>query len=352
MRTSVTRKCVFSLVVLIAACLLIEGCSRVVLGIWQQEPVVPGKLYQYDEHLGWTLRPSQRATSSRTGYEIEYRTNSKGLRDDETSYKKPEGVFRIVLLGDSRTLGFGVPIDKHFSKLIEGYFSKVQVINLGVEGYGVDQQLLRLKAEGLKYRPDLVIAYVAHYGGHRHMHTVRFGKQKPMFESREGELVLINSPVPPPGGSTLHRWLVTHVQTYDILASRTRMVLKLLTSNKEVAGQQRTDEDELKDPGFAEKLATLGEAIIAAMHSAAAEHDAGFVLVTQIDDLHQRMGKRGVPSVNVIRAMKNPTFALPDGLHHINEAGNGVLAWSIVEYLVEQKLVPRQHWRKPVAAGP
>jgi hypothetical protein len=72
--------------------------------------------------LGWSLRPFSHGTSNRTGYDIEYRINSKGLRDEETTYEKPEGSFRIVLLGDSRTFGFGVPIEKHFSTLLEGYF--------------------------------------------------------------------------------------------------------------------------------------------------------------------------------------------------------------------------------------
>lgn len=47
------------------------------------------------------------STSKRTGYEIEYLINSKGLRDSETTYEKPEGIFRIVLVGDSHTFGYG-----------------------------------------------------------------------------------------------------------------------------------------------------------------------------------------------------------------------------------------------------
>ncbi len=68
---------------------------------------------------------------------VEYRINSKGLRDNETTYDKPEGVFRIVVIGDSNTFGVGVPIEKHFTRLLEGYFRDLEVINLGVGGFGM-----------------------------------------------------------------------------------------------------------------------------------------------------------------------------------------------------------------------
>jgi hypothetical protein len=66
---------------------------------------------------------------------------------------------------------------------------------MGVGGFGVDQELLFLQSEGFRYEPDLMLAYVAHYGAHRHMHTERWGKEKPRFVLVDGELVLTNSPL-------------------------------------------------------------------------------------------------------------------------------------------------------------
>ena len=160
------------------------------------EAVVPREIGQFDPLLGWALKPGSHAVSHRIG-EIEYRINSKGLRDDEHEYEKAAGKKRIVIIGDSRTFGYGVRIEKHFTRLLEGYCTETEVINFGVPGYGVDQELLALKAEGFKYDPDLVIAYVAHYGNHRHMHTTRWGKNKPKFELRDS-LVLTNQPVEKP----------------------------------------------------------------------------------------------------------------------------------------------------------
>jgi hypothetical protein len=159
-------------------------------------PAVPRELHECHPTLGWALRPNTSRTSVRTGYKIDYQINSAGWRDSETTFERQDGVLRIVLVGDSRTFGFGVPIDKHFSKLIEGYLPNVEVINLGVGGYGVNQELITLKEYGLDYEPDLVVAYVAHYSGHRHMHTVRFKGEKPKFDLVNGKLVLTHSPIP------------------------------------------------------------------------------------------------------------------------------------------------------------
>ena len=87
---------------------------------------------------------------------------------------------RLVALSVLVTVvGYGVPIEQHFSKLLEGYFRDVEVINMGVSGYGVDQELLALRNEGVRYHPDVVIAYVAHFGDQRHMYADRWGKPQP-----------------------------------------------------------------------------------------------------------------------------------------------------------------------------
>ena len=94
--------------------------------IVEPEPVVPTELGIYDDTLGWALRPDSEESSEATGQEVVYTINSAGQRDDEATLEKPAGTFRIVFLGDSRTFGYGVPIDKHFTRLIEGYFDNAR----------------------------------------------------------------------------------------------------------------------------------------------------------------------------------------------------------------------------------
>jgi hypothetical protein len=320
--------------------LLLEGATRFYLSTKGVEPAVPPKIGQFDEILGWSLKPLSSAVSNRTGYEIEYRINSKGLRDDETSYEKPTGTFRIVLLGDSNTFGFGVPIKKHFSTLLEGYFKDLEVINMGVGGFGVDQELLYLRSEGFRYAPDLVLAYVPHYGAHRHMHTERFGKKKPRFMLIDGKLALTNSPVVH-SQSFLQRldvWFERNSKAYGILSNR---LVGLISQNQ--LSQRNQDEQNIRDEAFRRELYELGAAIIYAMNEESSKHGATFVLVTRVKELYQATLDKQIFSLDVSRPMSNSKFNLPDGLSHINEAGNGVLAWEIAKFLQANRLIPVKH---------
>ncbi len=352
------KKLVFSFLLFLMVAASVEITARVFSRLVEKEPAVPRHLKVFDERYGWSLMPNEVATSWRTGEPVEYRINSIGARDDETPYDKPEGTFRIVLLGDSRSFGNGVPIEKHFSSLLEGYFEDVEVINLGVGGFGVDQELLRLRLEGLRYQPDLVLAYVAHYSDHRHMHTERWGRQKPRFVMDEsGDLVLINSPVPSPfeGGNRLHEWLDDHVATYSFVSRWVVLARKGLgfeTGEIETQRDQRAqDSRNLKDRAYRRELQNLGARIVQEMDATARAHGAEFVLVTGVGKLHRRMLKRGIHSLDVREALDNPGFPLPDGLAHLNRAGNGALTWEIARFLKQNRLVPERHWRGERAAA-
>ena len=327
--------------------LFLEGATRLFLSNRLLDPTIPPNVGQFDEIYGWSLKPLSHGTSNRTGYEIEYRINSKELRDDETSYEKPEGTFRIVLIGDSRTFGFGVPIEKHFSTILEGYFEEVEVINMGIGGFGVDQELLYLRSEGFRYEPDLVLAYVAHYGNHRHMYTERFGKQKPRFVLIDGELVLTNSPVVDSSYFSLgtprkiHRWFHRHSGAYEILHSGLVRLMRPVRENQR-------DEKRIEDEAFRNELNDLGEALIFAMHEKSLKQGATFVLVTHIDGLHldglhEAALEKQILSLDVSRPLANDQFPLPGNLQHINESGNGVLAWEIAKFLQTKQLIPIKH---------
>ncbi len=296
--------------------LLLPSLALVHVLYAEDKPVTPFEpiIGRFDPQLGWALRPMARSVSRATGSRVVYQINSKGLRDRETPYEKPDGVFRIVLLGDSRAFGMGVPMEKHFARVIEGYFENVEVINMGVNGYGVDQELLFLKSEGFRYQPDLVLAYVAHFGAHRHMHTERFGKKKPMYDLRDGVLELTGLPLPTPDGSPS--------QLVD------------------QAAQDAADHADWDDTAFRDKLFALGDAIVAAMADETDAHGARFVLVTQMERLHEAARGRGIMSLDASGPMGNSAFPLPRGLQHFNECGSGVLGYLIADFLKEHALVP------------
>jgi hypothetical protein len=61
--------------------------------------------------------------------------------------------------------------------------------------------------------------------------------------------------------------------------------------------------------------------------------------------LHKSSIEAGLHSLDVTKALDNPTFPLSEELQHVNEAGNGVLAWQIAQFLVQKGLIPEKHLR-------
>jgi lysophospholipase L1-like esterase len=90
--------------------------------------------------------------------------NSHGLRSPETTYEKPPGTFRILNLGDSVTMGWGTREEDTYGQQLEellngqiGDHGHYEVINAGVPGWNLENELAYLQAEGLKYEPDLIL---------------------------------------------------------------------------------------------------------------------------------------------------------------------------------------------------
>jgi len=92
---------------------------------------------------------------------VDFRTNSQGLRDREFSYDRVPGKLRIVMLGDSLTVGWGVPLEDTFAKRIERMYAAAgidaEVINLGVGNYNTVQEVRAFLTTGYRYRPDVVV---------------------------------------------------------------------------------------------------------------------------------------------------------------------------------------------------
>lgn len=83
-----------------------------------------------------------------------------GMRRIHPLTPKPEGVFRIAVIGDSYTYGEGVAIDSIYPTLIQRKLSEdynVDVINMGVRGYDIASIRKNLLNYFYLIEPDLVI---------------------------------------------------------------------------------------------------------------------------------------------------------------------------------------------------
>lgn len=88
-----------------------------------------------------------------------------GLRNPPVAVPKPVDVYRILVLGDSVPFGWGVGEDEAFPRLLERALQqdvrsdgkRIEVVNAGVPGFGLVEEYLWLRDQGLALAPDLVL---------------------------------------------------------------------------------------------------------------------------------------------------------------------------------------------------
>jgi tetratricopeptide (TPR) repeat protein len=168
---------------------------------------------EYHPRYGW--RPRANLTKARFDSQAPVSTNSRGWRNlRDFAFEKPPSVKRLVLVGDSFTYGEQEEDEHIWPAVLQEALPACQVINLGVHGYGTDQQLLVLQDEGVRYHPDIVV--VGFFVHNVYRNVLRFRDYaKPRFVLVDGALELTNVPVPAPrqvlaagvsGGPTSYAW--------------------------------------------------------------------------------------------------------------------------------------------------
>ena len=140
-----------------------EGLLRVVCrkGFDIHNRLPQGVLCKKDPLLGWTGQPGVSRVLSyleKDMDDMQVVMNSEGFWDIPHKTSKPQGIRRLLFLGDSFTIGWAVPKEERFTDLINRRLSSGhEVINMGMWGYSTDQELLVLEEKGLEYSPDIVI---------------------------------------------------------------------------------------------------------------------------------------------------------------------------------------------------
>ena len=91
-------------------------------------------------------------------FKMRWQTNSKGFRSGEVPYRRTDKKKRVLFLGDSFGWGFGVSNPELFSYILQSRYDDIlEIVNLSVTGYGLPQEYLMYRTEGVKYAPDVVI---------------------------------------------------------------------------------------------------------------------------------------------------------------------------------------------------
>jgi hypothetical protein len=151
----------------------------------------------HSPELGWTIKPN--------GHGRHESANSQGIRADrDYSRLPPPGKIRLAAFGDSFTHSSNVANAQTWEEVLGGQDPRLEVLNFGVGGYGLDQALLRYLKDGRPFRADIVfIGYMSDDLG-RHINTFRpFAQRltslplaKPRFILDGDKLVLVPNPLP------------------------------------------------------------------------------------------------------------------------------------------------------------
>jgi hypothetical protein len=195
------RMLLFSLAAGIVAFLLIEGATSTVLSVYRiwtrSTPIMPERVHtRYDPELGWVSIPNL-SIPNLYGPGVYLRTNSRGFRNnrDFDSGVAP-GKVRIVCSGDSFALGVGVDNDHVWCEVLAGLDPRLETVNMGQGGYGVDQAYLWYLRDGVKIDHQIHLFTFITDDFIRMQFTEFSGYPKPRLKLRDGRLEVENVPVP------------------------------------------------------------------------------------------------------------------------------------------------------------
>jgi hypothetical protein len=121
--------------------------------------------YLEGDFLQFELKP----LVQRTLFGQPFVTNAFGMHDDQISLDKPDGVFRIAVLGSSMDMGWGVKYQDTYLNQLEVWLNahslrrrveparRFEVLNFAVAAYSPMQRLDTLRRKVMEFRPDFVI---------------------------------------------------------------------------------------------------------------------------------------------------------------------------------------------------
>ena len=120
--------------------------------------------------LEFRLRPNMKFDEDQEIYRFfhtNFDTNSYGFRENKPyGIEKLPGVYRIICMGASTTFGHAASSNSAtYPALLETTLSKsypdnrFEVLNMGIPGFNILQQLILFNTETLSFKPDMVVIY-------------------------------------------------------------------------------------------------------------------------------------------------------------------------------------------------
>ena len=165
-----------------------------------------GDVMQFDPDCGWSYLPNRSVRRKVGGNDVPQYFDDLGSRVRGPADRHDRTTPTVMFVGDSFTFGQGLPYEETFVGQIHFELaSALQVVNLGVTGYGTDQSLLMLKRNFQRFNTKIVVyTFIYNHVDRNSVNdwrlfhpSTRVVGTKPMFAlTRDGVLYLKDRAVP------------------------------------------------------------------------------------------------------------------------------------------------------------
>lgn len=315
---------------------------------WAKQATPDSSYFVFDRELGWAVGSNRQARDGMYLSSVEgVRCGARNVHMAAQPHRR-----RVAIIGDSNAFSAEVPFEQSMGCYLHQQLGDdIQVLNFGVNGYGIDQVLLHYTRDVQPWSADVVlVGCIGHdvqralavypflsFGWHGHL-------VKPRFVVREGKLTLLNLPLPSPerimAAGDIHE--LPYVE-YDLgyqtkdwfgLHLHLPMVLRVLTS-----GFPRYPEpDPVVSPAAAQELcAKIFTRLVGAI-----EDDGSVAIVALLcatPDRLDHFAERGLESAGI------PFMEFEQSLGTIPEARrfvpSGVHFSGIANEAIARELVPK-----------
>ena len=220
----------FSLTVLVVIVGLAEVVFRVEANL--NKVVETRSCRRQSQRYHHELVPNTTCRSRYPEWDRTFTVNNLGFRDEPMTIEKPEGTFRILLVGDSFMEGESVNLDQTAAQTLERELTEtmgesIEVVNMGVMSYSPIIYQRVIEDKGLPLDPDLVIVAVDMSDFQND-----YSYAKDLDESGNFRNILFQQKMGQPHvvlpgvNAGIKFWLRSHSVLYSEVADRTKQLIR------------------------------------------------------------------------------------------------------------------------------
>ena len=269
------------LLILIISIAWIPIAGEAYLRLFHPVNILP-RYIQAGEHGIRENVPGSRYRHSTTEYSVAFDITDQGIRDSRIfASHPPDGTLRVLVIGDSFGMGYGVDYADSVPALLESSLSSslgspVEVVNLSVSGIGTAEQLVTLDHRGWDLQPDFVVVYWQ-------FSDLADNVRSQLYRLNSGELVRSARSYLPAVRLrealfhySAYRWLAQHSHFYSWIRNNAGFYARsLLASWRSMRDAPPSSGPQSKSAGYPERLAA---SLLGRIREQCVQHGAEFIV--------------------------------------------------------------------------